>query len=408
MARFLVVVLLAVSSEHATGTALRRMSNDEMVPVGQSVGDNSIEETVRQTGDLGPQSVAASQMISPAEEEEAEEGDAAEEIPASPPAEAFSQMQRPVNDAGDPVPVVAPADNIAGGEPARTPATQLPIAPQAPLTPALPVVIPDNTQPVSEAAVVTDDAQPVSAVPLAPATPVIDATPESEDIPSAAQDAAADGALPVADGDPDVVDDSSGVAEAAVASTSTRNRNPSRPALPHAPTGSSRADLSLALQGQKAHQVHAKHREEPTEGDEEESESEEEGGGEEGEDGESTPSNASQTVLDPNVKEYTICDPPCITGRGICNDQVCFCKGAYYGSTCQHKMREDEWLQFAPPVVGVLCLVACAGGIALAQTVFNVIQSTRKMVQEHLFGPPTVKKECWQPSDSSASKKGKK
>merc|ERR1712196_500681 len=52
-------------------------------------------------------------------------------------------------------------------------------------------------------------------------------------------------------------------------------------------------------------------------------------------------SNASTEEKPPNWppknEKLFECDPPCIHGRGVCNNKKCFCKSPYAGSTCQHK-----------------------------------------------------------------------
>lgn len=63
------------------------------------------------------------------------------------------------------------------------------------------------------------------------------------------------------------------------------------------------------------------------------------------------------------------CNPACIQGRGVCNDDVCFCKTPYVGSTCQ-KLMMDETLRFTIPVAAILTVAALGIGVMLGVMVF--------------------------------------
>merc|ERR1712194_421153 len=76
----------------------------------------------------------------------------------------------------------------------------------------------------------------------------------------------------------------------------------------------------------------------------------------------------------PAILEKTnVCHPPCIQGRGICNDNMCFCKTPFSGTTCQHKMNPFSRVKY-PMLVG-LCGVSIVFGILFAQILHGFITS---------------------------------
>lgn len=96
----------------------------------------------------------------------------------------------------------------------------------------------------------------------------------------------------------------------------------------------------------------------------------------------------------------TVCDPPCIEGRGTCNDNRCFCKSPYEGTTCQHKVQMEKRL--GPTLsTGILLsalVVGCGAG-------FFVHQMLTKLLNVTEVGMKLVRKETWKPSEGSEPKK---
>jgi len=97
-----------------------------------------------------------------------------------------------------------------------------------------------------------------------------------------------------------------------------------------------------------------------------------------------------------------VCNPPCIQGRGICNDNMCFCKTPYSGTTCQHKMNALARVKY-PMLVG-LCGVAIVFGILFAQILHGFITSwdEKRLVK---LGQGSVRQEVWMPPENSKGKK---
>lgn len=96
----------------------------------------------------------------------------------------------------------------------------------------------------------------------------------------------------------------------------------------------------------------------------------------------------------PEDNSHQECDPPCIQGRGICNDKVCFCRSPFIGSTCQHK---QSALYRAPKIMVVGFATVCVFcGIVLAKLVFSF---SERAVETRLqrYGDSKRKFEKWQP-----------
>jgi len=96
------------------------------------------------------------------------------------------------------------------------------------------------------------------------------------------------------------------------------------------------------------------------------------------------------------------CHPPCIQGRGICNDNMCFCKTPYSGTTCQHKMNPYSRVKY-PMVVG-LSGVAIIFGVLFAQILHGFItsRSEKRLVW---LGEGTVRQEVWMPPETGKGRK---
>lgn len=104
----------------------------------------------------------------------------------------------------------------------------------------------------------------------------------------------------------------------------------------------------------------------------------------------------------PSLEASSQCDPPCIEGRGTCNDNVCFCRSPYAGSTCQHTV---EGLYRAPKimVVGFAC-VCILLGLLLSKLIFSFSeQAIETRLQQ--YGTEKQKAETWQPPEAGKNSK---
>lgn len=131
---------------------------------------------------------------------------------------------------------------------------------------------------------------------------------------------------------------------------------------------------------------------------------------------EGLPAEGSSLVssLDANAKpkkgfqftgKHNTCHPPCIQGRGVCNDNVCFCKTPYTGTTCQHKMSNYSRVKY-PMLVAASC-VCVVLGMLFAQVLHSFI--TRRVEKRLVWlGDGMVKQEIWMPPDNSKKKGGPK
>jgi len=102
----------------------------------------------------------------------------------------------------------------------------------------------------------------------------------------------------------------------------------------------------------------------------------------------------------PSLEESSQCDPPCIEGRGTCNDNLCFCRSPYAGSTCQHTV---GGLYRAPKimVVGFAC-VCVLMGILVSKLIFSFSeQAIETRLQQ--YGTERQKVETWQPPEAGKS-----
>lgn len=99
-------------------------------------------------------------------------------------------------------------------------------------------------------------------------------------------------------------------------------------------------------------------------------------------------------VWPPATNSFMTCDPPCIEGRGLCNDNVCFCRSPFTGSTCQHKMTD---LYRAPvPMVAGFAVVCFVMGIVLSKIIFTFSEHAVETRLQR-YGPGKKKCESWTP-----------
>lgn len=95
-----------------------------------------------------------------------------------------------------------------------------------------------------------------------------------------------------------------------------------------------------------------------------------------------------------NPDKYNNCNPPCIAGRGICNDNLCFCKSPYTGTTCQHKLNTLPRMSY-PMVVAFSC-VSVVFGVIFAQLLHAWIAGKLEARLTWL-GDGIINKEVWCP-----------
>lgn len=99
----------------------------------------------------------------------------------------------------------------------------------------------------------------------------------------------------------------------------------------------------------------------------------------------------------PKMNEYETCDPPCIQGRGVCNDKVCFCKDPFVGSTCQKKTLGATMAYRASRMMVIGVAVVCAIFGFLSARLANVFFQGRSEHRLQRYGQGKVKIERWAP-----------
>lgn len=111
---------------------------------------------------------------------------------------------------------------------------------------------------------------------------------------------------------------------------------------------------------------------------------------------------APQNGFEPTKEETSKCHPPCIQGRGICNDNLCFCKTPYTGTTCQHKLSSYSRIKY--PMLVAASIVCFVFGVLFAQILHGFVTSR---IEKRLvwLGDGFVKQEVWMPPDNTKGKK---
>jgi hypothetical protein len=94
------------------------------------------------------------------------------------------------------------------------------------------------------------------------------------------------------------------------------------------------------------------------------------------------------------------CNPPCIDGRGVCNDNVCFCKHPYTGSTCQHNVKNLFRVSYALTAgVAIFCIIF---GIVMAKILTILVAGRRSANTLAGYGEnASAKHEMWQPPSTN-------
>lgn len=98
-----------------------------------------------------------------------------------------------------------------------------------------------------------------------------------------------------------------------------------------------------------------------------------------------------------------VCKPACIKGRGICNDNICFCKTPWTGTACQHEILAGSY-RFGPVMTSAIAVASVILGVFVSQIVFSFIREQMEQRNASL-GQETVNKESWTPSESGSKKK---
>lgn len=93
------------------------------------------------------------------------------------------------------------------------------------------------------------------------------------------------------------------------------------------------------------------------------------------------------------------CNPPCIEGRGVCNDNICFCRSPYTGSTCQHNVKDLFRVSYS---LTVGCAVACLiFGCFLAKMLTVLVGQRRSSTALAGYGENKQKHESWSPPQAT-------
>jgi len=98
-------------------------------------------------------------------------------------------------------------------------------------------------------------------------------------------------------------------------------------------------------------------------------------------------------------EEFTTCHPPCIQGRGVCNDNLCFCKTPFTGTTCQHKL--GKYARVGYVMVVAASVVFLVFGVIAAQILHALVTG---QIEKRLtwLGQGSVNREVWHPPEKAA------
>jgi len=92
----------------------------------------------------------------------------------------------------------------------------------------------------------------------------------------------------------------------------------------------------------------------------------------------------------------SVCDPPCIQGKGVCNDKHCFCISGYYGDICQFESEEQGLrVPFVPAMggFGACVIIGCLLGVGCFKCLVLCAPSAKYEEQEEQI-------EVWKPLGS--------
>lgn len=105
--------------------------------------------------------------------------------------------------------------------------------------------------------------------------------------------------------------------------------------------------------------------------------------------------------FDAAASDGNSCNPPCVEGRGVCNDNMCFCKSPYTGSTCSHKV--SALIRVKYPMLVASSIVCLVLGALAAQIIHGFIARRQEKRLVYL-GDGLVRQELWTPPDNSKKK----
>mmetsp|Transcript_30318 Transcript_30318/g.66339 ORF Transcript_30318/g.66339 Transcript_30318/m.66339 type:complete len:331 (-) Transcript_30318:173-1165(-) len=112
-------------------------------------------------------------------------------------------------------------------------------------------------------------------------------------------------------------------------------------------------------------------------------------------------SSATAPPLWADIEEQP-CDPPCMTGRGICSNKVCFCREPFAGMSCQ-KQLPAGLMRFSHAVVIAFSFFAVVIGFIVASLLHVVLNSFVRQFEEKRYGQELGRKETWRPVHHSRS-----
>eukprot|EP00930_Biecheleria_cincta_P095922 TRINITY_DN87815_c0_g1_i1.p1 TRINITY_DN87815_c0_g1~~TRINITY_DN87815_c0_g1_i1.p1 ORF type:complete len:403 (+),score=65.95 TRINITY_DN87815_c0_g1_i1:42-1250(+) len=96
------------------------------------------------------------------------------------------------------------------------------------------------------------------------------------------------------------------------------------------------------------------------------------------------------------ISRDTSCNPACVEGQGICEDNICFCRHPYTGARCEEELHEEgmriSWMY----VTIILCAVLWLG-MLLGECIFCYTKGDPK---QQNVGKSLVVKEVWRPQNT--------
>jgi len=78
--------------------------------------------------------------------------------------------------------------------------------------------------------------------------------------------------------------------------------------------------------------------------------------------------------LPPGEVASDTCNPPCVEGRGVCNDKVCFCKMPYKGLRCE-TVQAFGPSRVSPGIAGLMVFVAFLAGMVLTCGIIHLFST---------------------------------
>mmetsp|Transcript_63888 Transcript_63888/g.152367 ORF Transcript_63888/g.152367 Transcript_63888/m.152367 type:complete len:269 (+) Transcript_63888:125-931(+) len=113
--------------------------------------------------------------------------------------------------------------------------------------------------------------------------------------------------------------------------------------------------------------------------------------------GNTTNSTKALNITVNNHLDPYVCDPPCMEGRGVCNDNICFCMHPYTGSICQKHTEQDDNIRPTHLQLAAICAIAILLGVVIALLIFSCYVEAHTRAQK--FGAQEPKKEVWKPAN---------